>query len=315
MIPAHNPKRARESLIIGAHYDHLGLGWPDVREDNRGKIHHGADDNASGVAILIELARTLSKRLKPERNVIFIAFSGEEAGRLGSRHYVAGAKNYSLSEAIAMLNLDTVGRLGDGKLLVLGAESAAEWVHIFRGVGFVTGINTTLVKEELDASDQVSFQHAGVPAVQLFTGAKPDYHRPTDTVDKIDANGMLRVATVTREVIEYLANREEALASALANKRDAPQVTKTTRKVRLGTIPDFSFDGTGYRLDGVMQGSPAAKAGLIKGDVIIRIGDKAIENLKQVSEVLKSSQPGDQLNITFRRDKEIKQVEVELQSR
>ncbi|TNF99354.1 MAG: M20/M25/M40 family metallo-hydrolase, partial [Gammaproteobacteria bacterium] len=315
LIPSNNPKQTKESLIIGAHYDHLGLGWPDVRDDNHGQVHYGADDNASGIAVLIELARVMGKSLNPERNIIFVAFSGEEAGRLGSRHYVANARSYPISEVIAMINLDTVGRLSDGKLLVLGGESASEWVHIFRGIGFVTGINTTLVKEELDSSDQVSFLRAGVPAVQLFTGANPDYHRPSDTKDKIDTKGMLQVATVTKEVIEYLANREEPLTSSLANKREEKQSKKSSRKVTLGTIPDFSFAGPGYRLKGVTPGSPAAKAGLRKGDVIIRMKEQPIDNLRQVSQVLKSSQPGDRLKLTFRRGNENMVVEVELKTK
>jgi hypothetical protein len=315
LIPANNPRYASESLIIGAHYDHLGLGWPDVRDDNRGKVHHGADDNASGVAILIELARMMSKSLKPERNVIFVAFSGEEAGRLGSLHYVEHARTYPVSDTIGMINLDTVGRLNEGKLLVMGGESATEWVHIFRGVGFVTGIDSTLVKEALDSSDQVSFLQAGVPAVQLFTGANPDYHRPSDTADKIDAGGMLKVATVTKEVIEYLANREDPLTSSLGGRQGDRDQQKSSRKVSLGTIPDFSFTGAGYRLKGVIEGSPAARAGLHEGDVIIRMKEQSIESLRQVSQVLKSSQPGDRLKISFTRGTETRQVEVELQAK
>ena len=113
-----------------------GLGWPDVRENNRGKIHFGADDNASGIAVMLELARILAKNHKPDRNIVFVAFSGEEAGRLGSKHYVKHQQRYPVSETIGMLNLDSVGRLFDNKLIVLGAESASEWPHIFRGIGF-----------------------------------------------------------------------------------------------------------------------------------------------------------------------------------
>ena len=140
IIPGKNPALQGQSVVIGAHYDHLGLGWPDAREGQKGKVHPGADDNASGVAVLIELARVLAKAPQPDRTIVFVAFSGEEAGKRGSQHYVANEKNYPADKCIGMVNLDTVGRLGKGKLLVLGAGSAKEWVPIFRGAGFVTGV-------------------------------------------------------------------------------------------------------------------------------------------------------------------------------
>jgi len=136
-----------------------------------------------------------------------------------------------------MLNLDTVGRLEEKKLLVLGAGSAREWVHIFRGAGYVTGIGVETVSKELDSSDQQSFQEAGVPAVQLFAGPHLDYHRPTDTVDKIDPEGLLKVASVAKEVIEYLAKREEPLTNTLKPDSHVESTPKKTRKVSLGIIP------------------------------------------------------------------------------
>ncbi len=155
VIPGKNSEFEGQSVVIGAHYDHLGLGWPDAREENQGKIHYGADDNASGVAVLLELARVLGKNLKPERSAVFVAFTGEETGKRGSRYYLGKQKQYPAEKCIGMLNLDTVGRLGDGKLLVLGAGSAREWAHIFRGAGFVTGVEVGMVSEELDSSDQI----------------------------------------------------------------------------------------------------------------------------------------------------------------
>ncbi|HEY6010129.1 MAG TPA: M20/M25/M40 family metallo-hydrolase, partial [Nitrospirota bacterium] len=198
VIPGKKPDWNKQSVVIGAHYDGQGLGLPGGSAKDSGKIHPGADDNASGVAVLTELARFFASGPRPDRTIVFIAFSGEEAGRLGSKFYTANGKHYPASECIGMVNLDTVGRLGKRKLLVLGSSSAKEWPHIFRGAGFVTGVEIDLVSEDLDSSDQKSFNEAGVPAVQLFSGPHLDYHRPGDTVEKIDPDGLVKVASVAK---------------------------------------------------------------------------------------------------------------------
>ncbi len=319
IIPGTRPEYEDQSVVIAAHYDHLGRGWPESREERyRGEIHPGADDNASGVAVLLELARTLGNTLKPERSIIFIAFSGEEAGRKGSQHYLANSGRYPNDKCIAMINLDTVGRLGSNKLLVLGAESASEWVHIIRGVGFVTGVEMTLVKEPLDASDQVSFHEAGIPAIQLFSGPNLDYHRPSDTADKIDTGGLVKVATATREILEYLSGREQPLTVTLhhgSRSGNAGPAPETSRKVRLGTIPDFAYSGTGVRLSGVAPGSPAAASGLQEGDVIIRINDEECADIKALSGLLKQLNPGDRITITYLRNGKEQVVEAEVSGR
>ena len=174
-----------QSFILSAHYDHLGRGWPNVREDNRDKIHPGADDNASGVAVLLELARNFAEEGSRKRNLVFAAFSAEEAGRLGSKHYVEHPSPGTLAGIRGVMNLDTVGRLGDGKLSVLGTGTADEWQHIFRGVGFVTGIEGRNVPGNAEGSDQMSFIEKGIPAVQIFATAHEDYHQPTDVAERV----------------------------------------------------------------------------------------------------------------------------------
>jgi Zn-dependent M28 family amino/carboxypeptidase len=303
-----------QSVVVGAHYDHLGLGWPEAREGRKGKVHPGADDNASGVAVLIELARVLAKAPQPDRTIVFVAFSGEEAGKRGSRHYVASAKNFLADKCIGMVNLDTVGRLGKGKLLVLGAGSAQEWVHIFRGAGFVTGVDIETVSQELDSSDQKSFQEKGVPAVQLFSGPHSDYHRVTDTFDKIDAEGLVKVASVAKEAVEYLAGRSEPL-SGTGKAAAIPATTKSERKVSLGTIPDFAYEGKGFRLSGVMPASPAEAAGMQEGDVIIKINTVPVSGLKDFSDILKTLKPGDRVSILFLRAGKERKVEAVVKER
>jgi len=303
IVPGTNPAYAGQSVVVGAHYDHLGRGLGISRESRfEGRIHPGADDNASGVAVLIELARYFAGTA-PERTIVFAAFSGEETGRLGSKHYVSAMKRFPPAKTIGMINLDTVGRLGDRKLLVLGAESADEWVHIFRGAGYVTGVDVTTVTEPLDSSDQVSFHEARVPAVQLFAGPHEDYHRPTDSVDRIDASGLVNVAAVATEAIEYLASRPTPLTGRFADNGSESKHTapRNSRTASLGTIPDFAYTGKGCRISGIMPGSPAESCGLLPGDVIIRIDDTPIKGLRDLSVALKNRYPGDRIVLTVLR--------------
>jgi hypothetical protein len=315
VISGKRPEISDQSVVVGAHYDHLGTGWPDVREGNRGKIHPGADDNASGVAVLIELAEVLGKNLKPDRSLIFVAFTGEEAGRKGSKYYAANQKQYPSEKCIGMVNLDTVGRLGKGKLLVLGAGSAREWTHIFRGAGFVTGVEVETVTESVDSSDNISFEEAGVPAVQLFSGPHLDYHRPTDTADKIDSQGLVKVASVAKEVIEYLAKIEKPLTSTISHKEKAEPSTEKDRKVSLGIVPNFVFKGKGTRISAVVPGSPAEKSGLKEGDIVIQINDNSVHNLKDLSNILRTLKPGNKVDIIFIRDGKEMKVESEVGER
>jgi hypothetical protein len=314
-----------QSVVVGAHYDHLGMGWPGGLTINRGRIHPGADDNASGVAVLLELARVLAAGERPKRTVVFAAFAAEEDGKRGSKHYTAHTKRYPVEGIMGMVNLDTVGRLEDGSLLVLGASSAAEWVHIFRGAGYVAGVDVRTVDEDLDSSDHVSFQEAGVPAVQLFTGAHADYHKPGDTADRIDPAGLVKVAAVAREAVEYLAGREEPLTGSRGGEgargrggekeKGERGKGKGERKVFLGTIPDFAFQGDGVRIDGTVPDSPAETADLRQGDVIVGIGGKKIGSLKDYSKILESLKPGDVIELVFLRDGGEMRVEVETRER
>jgi len=317
ILPGTKPEWQAQSVVVAAHYDHLGLGWPDVRAGNKGKIHPGADDNASGVAVLLELARTLGKSLKPERTIVFAAFTGEEAELQGSKFYVAHAEHFPTGQIMGMVNMDTVGRLGRNKLTVFGTGSATEWPHILRGVGFVTGVPVQPVADDPGASDQKSFLDAGVPAVQIFSGANLDYHSPTDTADKIDPDGLVKVAAVVKETVEYLAGRSRPLTSTLGGTgaAAAPPATAGTRKVRLGTIPDFTYEGRGVRLENIVPGSPAEQAGLAGGDIIKRVNAAAIDSLRDLSEVLKTLKPGDKISIRFTRKGKERKAETRVRPR
>ncbi len=320
IIPGTDPNLKDNPIVISAHYDHLGLGWPDVHKDDKGKIHHGADDNASGTAILIELARTMAKSVKPKRTIIFLSCSGEEAGLIGSRYFVEHRKDYIKGEIFADINLDTDGSLFDKKLLILNGNTAKEWKYIFMGTDYTTGVKSEVIDKELDASDQFAFIEKGIPAVQFFTGATQNYHRPTDTWEKIDGKGLVKVTTVAKEVAEYLADRENAMpftgknADTKANN-NVKSKNKKNRRVSTGSVPDFAYRGKGIKIGSVIEGSAGEKAGLKAGDVIIALNDKTVDTLKQYSDYLKEFQPDDIITLTVLRAGIEKTIKLKLAER
>ncbi len=321
IIPGTDPELKDAPLVISAHYDHLGLGWPDVRKGNKGKIHNGADDNASGVAVMLELIKTTAKSLKPARTVIFVAFTAEEAGLVGSRYFVNNYKNFLIEKIIANLNLDSVGRMFDNKLIVINSNSAREWKFIFMGTEFTTGVATELITQNLDASDQVAFLEKGIPAVQFFVGPHQDYHKPTDDIEKIDPAGLVKTATVVKETLIYLADRKEPMtftgkAKDIVPSAGTPMMQKTSgKKAATGMMPDFTYRGDGVKVGGVGDDSPASKAGIKKGDVIKAFNGKAVKDLKVYSKYLKKHKPGDTVKLTIERDGKSRDVELTLSER
>ncbi len=301
-LPGTDPELAHKPVVVMAHLDHLGRGWPDARAGNRGIVHPGADDNASGVAVLLELARAMAGEPSRPRPLVFAVVTAEEAGRVGSHHLM---QTLAASAApFACVNLDTVGRLGAGKLHVLNADSAREWRFIFMGVGYTTGAPIAVVSEPLDSSDQVSCLEVGVPAVQLFTGPNEDYHRPSDTSDRIDPAGMAVVAEAAHAAVGYLAERIDPLTVTISS--DAPPKTRpesvTERRASLGTMPDFSHSGVGVRVQQVMPGSAAEAAGILAGDVVIELDGQEVTDLRAYSALLKAHLPGDEVTVKVLRE-------------
>lgn len=299
---------AEQSVVVSAHYDHLGRGWPEARKGDEGRLHAGADDNASGVAVLLELARALAAGGRPQRSIVFAALSAEEAGLLGAKRYLeAPPAGLPAARVFADVNLDTVGRLGAGKVQVLGAGTATEWPHIFRGASFVTGVESVSVAGQAEASDQRAFIERGVPAVQIFTGPHADYHRPGDTPDKVDVPGLVRVASLVKEAVAYLGERPEPLTVTIEGKAPprvggAPPAAQAGRKVTFGAVPDFAFTGAGVRLGGTTPGSPAAAAGLQEGDVLTQVDGRPVGSLGDFSAVLKGLSAGQTVAVTYLRD-------------
>ena len=317
VLPGADPKWKGEAALLTAHYDHLGLGWPGARVDGLGKVHPGADDNASGVAVLIEMAKALAAGPPPPRTIVFVAFSGEEAGLLGSRHYVKNPVAGPLSGVFGVINMDTVGRLGTNPVSVIATESAREWPFVFSGITAVTGVATKSIPGASESSDQRAFIEAGVPGVQLFAGAGFDYHRPSDTPDKVDGPGMVRVATVATEAIGYLASTDKRLSvnavTPLTGTGPAPGVS--TRRVSVGAVPDFAYQGPGLRLDGVVPDSPAGKAGMQAGDILVQLDGKAVNGLGGFNELLKQLEPGQKVELRWTRNGQAGKATVELVAR
>ncbi len=319
VIPGTDANLKDFPVVVSAHYDHLGLGWPDVHAGDEGKIHHGADDNASGISILLELAKNMSK-LKPKRTIVFAAFTGEEAGLIGSRYFVAHIKDYFKGVPFADVNIDTDGSLFDKKLLVLNANTAREWKFIFMGTDYTTGVKSEVVQKQLDASDQVAFIEQGIPGVQLFTGATQNYHRPTDTWEKIDGKGLVKVASVAKEVVEYLADRSEAMpftgeAGTKAKTGSQTAAPKKSRRVSTGSVPDFAYAGEGVKIGAVIENSPGAKAGLQKDDIIVGVDNDKVTDLRNYTTILKKHQPGDKITIKILRKGKAQTVDLVLGER
>lgn len=284
-------------VVIGAHYDHLGL-------SAEGAPHPGADDNASGVAVLLEAASRLAAQGGFRNTLVFVGFSGEEEGMLGARHYVADPA-CELTRTLAALNLDTVGRMQGEKLFVFGAGTASELPAILKGVNLSIGLADLAIPESAPfGSDQVAFYEKGVPALHFFGGPHEDYHKTTDVESKVNYDGLVKVLDFVCETAAFLADREELLTfvppgAENAAKQIAPE--GPARRVSLGSIPDFARQSGGVLLTGTTAGSPAEAAGLQQGDIIIGIDGDAIDNLGDFSAALKRHQPGDTVEVVFRR--------------
>lgn len=309
-------------IVIGAHYDHLGKGGRYSLSPHSDAAHVGADDNASGVSVLLEVARELSQRsIQLHRDVIVVAFSGEESGVLGSAHLVqkwteAAKSNGQLKDVYAMLNMDMVGRMRDNRLQVLGAETAVEWKEIAQGVCDKQRVDCALSGDGYGPSDQTSFYAAGVPVLHFFTGTHTDYHKPSDTPDKINAAGAAQTGRICADITVAIAERDKPLTFKAGIEGASSHGDLRSFNASLGTIPDYGGPGAGKKgvlLSGVRPGSAADKGGLRKGDVLIRLGKSEVGSVEDLMFVLNASKPGETVPaVVLREGKEVK-LEVTFQ--
>ena len=311
LIPGSNRELSAKPLVIGAHFDHLGI---DVET---GRPYPGADDNASGVSILIEVAAKLSRGFTPQRPILFVAFSGEESGLLGSQYLVDNPPGvFQTSDILAMINLDAVGRLDGRSLQIFATDSAYEWPFMAQGIGFTIGVDSSFPEATIASSDHVSFLNAGVPAIHLFSGVHGDYHKTSDTQDKLDAKGMSDIALWLEEAVMYLAELDSPLRSNLEGAEVIVRsATQGEREASLGTVPDFAYGGAGIRISAVGPNSAAAEAGLQAGDVLLSYNGQQITDLQSYSDFLRQSAPGDTVRIQILRAGEELSIDAVLKIR
>ena len=306
VLPGADPARATEAIVVGAHYDHLGHGGPTSLAPEAGDaIHPGADDNASGTAALIGLAEAFGRAGPRPRTVLFIAFGGEELGLLGSTHYVSHPA-VPLARTVAMVNLDSVGRLQDGKLLAMGVDTGTGLRALVEREAAGLPLRLTLQGDGSGPSDHAAFLSREIPVLFFYTGPHGDYHRPSDTWDKINGPGLRTVATLTYRVVRELADATDRPAFARVTAPAGPARERHEHPEYgpfLGIVPEPGGAGAaGVRLTGVQAESPAARAGLRVGDVIVRFGDAAIRTLDDLAFALRSHQPGDRVAVRYLRD-------------
>ena len=314
VLPGRDPNLRNEIVIVGAHYDHLGPGnFGSLDPDSTGKVHNGADDNASGASALIYIATRLSL-LPPGRTVVFIAFSGEEAGLLGSDYYVKHPL-FPLAQTYAMVNMDMVGRLHDDRLLVYGSATAAEFAGLLDSLNRRAHFDLKPSGDGWGRSDQSSFYGAGKPVLHMFTDLHEDYHRTTDDWEKINADGLLKVADFTATIVRTLADRRAPLTFVNVPPPAPVAGVSSGYGAYLGTVPDMSENPGGVRLTGVRAGSPAEQAGLKGNDIITRIGETDVTDLQTMTNALRAHRPGDVVEVRFLREGSEQRVSVTLGTR
>ncbi|MAB81109.1 MAG: hypothetical protein CMJ89_17320 [Planctomycetes bacterium] len=309
-IPGRVPGR---TVVVGAHFDHLGRGGPgSLAPQQQGQIHNGADDNASGTAVCLEIARILMEE-KPAGDVVIALWSGEELGLLGSEYW-ARAPTLDLSVVSMNINLDMVGRAASGKLSVLGAGTAEDFEAWLDAAGpkAALELQVNLSGQGVGGSDHQTFIKRDIPALHLFTGLHSDYHRPSDDVEGFHAEGASQVASLTLDLLARAHATSEILWAEPAV--EAVASPRGGFRTRFGSIPDYAYDGTGLRLDGTSPGGPAEHAGLLRGDVIYSIDDVEIEGMGDFMYVLNAHKPGDVITVRYVRDGDRESVPLTLES-
>jgi len=304
-FPGGSPQAGSEVVVVGAHYDHLGRGGPEsLAPKEEGEIHYGADDNSSGTAGLLELAEAFATRKNfLKRSIFFIAFSGEEEGTLGSNFYV---KNPTMpfDKIMAMVNMDMIGRMKDSTVVVQGAGTSPIWKELVSEANKGIGLAVKFNDDGYGPSDHSSFYSKDKPVLFFFSGVHTDYHKPSDTWDKINAMGEERILKLTYKTIDAIQNLDTPPAFVRTQRDSASQMSGGDRELRayLGTIPDYAEEVVGVKLSGVREGSPAEKAGIKGGDIIVKFGNKEIRNIYDYTYALEAYRPGQTVEISLLRD-------------
>ena len=307
--PAAGPL-ADETIVVGAHYDHLGYGEEGSMLAGSKEIHNGADDNASGTAGLLELVRRLAAvRETIPRRIVFIAFTGEERGLLGSAHYVK-TPDIPLEQTIAMFNLDMIGRLEANKLTVYGTGTAKTFDGLVDEINKSVKFELTKKPEGFGPSDHSSFYAKKIPVLHAFTGLHSDYHRPADDWDKLNVEGMRRICDFYEKLIVEVA--KAPARPEYVRIEGSSQMAREGSRPYFGSIPDFNSDAKGYAIQGVAPGSPAEKGGVKAGDVISGLGGQKIGSLDDFDLAIRKFKAGEEVEVTVLREKAEVKVKVTL---
>ncbi len=295
--------QADKTVIIGAHYDHLGMGGQGSLFREGKAVHNGADDNASGVSVMLQLAQKLRDSLYGS-NYLFIAFSGEEMGLLGSNYFTKNP-TIDLARANYMINMDMVGRLRSDKTLAIsGTGTTPIWLQVLNSTN--SEFKLVLSESGVGPSDHTSFYLQDIPVLHFFTGQHEDYHKPTDDSEKLNYEGMALISNYIYEIIKELDDSPKLTFKK--TKNESEEVPRF--KVALGVVPDYLFDGKGMRIDGISEDKPAQKAGLQKGDVVIQLGDSTVVDMMSYMRALSTFETGDTTKVVVDRKGEMIAVGV-----
>lgn len=293
---------AEKTIVIGAHYDHLGYGMDgnSLDANPKGKIHNGADDNASGVAGVLELARYFSNNgITEHYNFLFMTFSGEELGLIGSKKWCENP-TLPLEKINYMINMDMIGRLNDStkKLLVYGVGTSPSWIEALEKVNHTFSLKYD--SAGVGPSDHTSFYLKNIPTLHFFTGQHSDYHKPTDDAFRINAGGEAAVLELIINLVQYLDSKPALGFLKTRNEESG----KMSFKVTMGIMPDYTFDGNGLRIDAVTDGKPAANAGIQGGDILLNVGDMEIRNIQDYMKSLNTINKGEEVQVLLLRKNE-----------
>lgn len=319
-VPGSDDTLKNQWIVIGGHYDHLGLGDRNsLAPSEVGRPHHGADDNASGTAGVLELARLVSRnRNLFGRSILFMAFAGEELGLFGSADFV-NHPTVPLDSIVGMINMDMIGRMTNDTVNVIGAGTSPNFKPWLEESNKTAGLKLTLSDSGHEGSDHVSFNSKRIPSLFFFSGLHQDYHRPSDTADKINSAGAVRILSLVAETAERMASSaDRPQYTQIREAPGAPQQAASSGSgygPYFGSVPDFRDDLNGVLFADVRSDSPAAKAGLKAGDLMVGFGTQSIQNLYDFTYALGSKKPGDVVPVTVVRDGQTIKVDVTLETR
>lgn len=310
-VVAFLDKGADHTVVIGGHYDHLGMGESGgSRHTGEPDVHNGADDNASGIAAMLYIAEVLKNSDLNNNNYLFIAFSGEELGLFGSKNYVMNP-SLPLDKMNYLINMDMIGRLNDEKTIAInGTGTSPSWKPVIEKIN-VGGINAKTHDSGIGPSDHTSFYNEGIPVLHFFTGQHADYHKPEDDSHLVNYQGIYEISEYILAIIKELDDQGKlAFTETKTEAKDEPSQKAASFKVTLGVMPDYVFNGEGMRIDGIIDGRPAQLAKLEKGDIIIKIGDLAIKDIYDYMKGLSQYNQGDKTTVLIIRGDQQLQREV-----